>query len=164
MIAEGEEFAAIRHVPDFDRHLLPAEMSRSPSGLKLERLDVSNMAIESRNRFCVRDVMEMEIVHEVVTASAKKFKAVIGLEPTLKALNANRVWQFVYSSAYSAPGFECAQCGALFSTKTKACPHCRGSVVAVADVVERAVGHAVRSNVSVEVVTEDAGSNTQLSQ
>ena len=99
---------------------------------------------------------EMEIVHEVVTASAKKFKAVIGLEPTLKALNANRVWQFVYSSAYSAPGFECAQCGALFSTKTKACPHCRGSVVAVADVVERAVGHAVRSNVSVEVVTEDA--------
>ena len=80
----------------------------------------------------------------------------IGLEPTLKALNANRVWQFVYSSAYSTPRFECAQCGALFSTKTKACPHCRGSIVAVADVVERAVGHAVRSNVSVEVVTEDA--------
>jgi hypothetical protein len=61
----------------------------------------------------------MEIVREVVTASSKKLKAVIGVDATLKALNANRVWQLVYSSAFSAPGFECAQCGALFSAKPK---------------------------------------------
>ena len=42
----------------------------------------------------------MEIVRDVVTASAKRLKAVIGLDATLKALNANRVWQFVYSSGF----------------------------------------------------------------
>ena len=99
---------------------------------------------------------EVGIVRELLTAAAKGNKAVIGLDRTLKALNSNRVWQFVYSYGYSAAGFACSQCAALSASDTAQCPQCKGSVTAIADVVEPAVQQALRRGAKMEVVTGEA--------
>ena len=99
---------------------------------------------------------EVQIVKEVVTAAAKYEKAVIGLGHTLKALNSNRIWEFVYSEDFTSPGFECAKCGALFSVEKTSCAYCSGAVRPVKDVVVRAVEHALRNGARIEVVTGEA--------
>jgi peptide subunit release factor 1 (eRF1) len=78
---------------------------------------------------------------------------------TLKALNSDRVWELIYSGGLSSPGFECPKCAALFSVKRNSCAYCGESVQPVADVVERAIDHALRKGAEIEVVTEDASAS-----
>jgi hypothetical protein len=99
---------------------------------------------------------ELQTVHEVLTAAAKHQKAVVGLGHTLKAVNADRIWQLVYSEDYSCPGFECRKCRALFSIKREACLYCGALLDTVNDVVERAVQHALRNGGRIEMVTGEA--------
>jgi peptide subunit release factor 1 (eRF1) len=102
---------------------------------------------------------EAQTVKEVLRGIAKNEKTVAGLGRTLKALNSDRVWELIYSEGLSAPGFECAKCAALFSVKRNSCTYCGGSVHAVADVVERAVDHALRKGARIELVTGDASTS-----
>jgi peptide subunit release factor 1 (eRF1) len=99
---------------------------------------------------------ETQTVKEVLRGVARNEKTVAGLGRTLKAVNSGRVWELIYSEGLSSPGFECAKCAALFSVKRKSCAYCGGSVHAVADVVERAVEHALRKGAKIEVVTGEA--------
>ena len=99
---------------------------------------------------------EIQTVKEVLRGVARNEKTVAGLGRTLKAVNSGRVWELIYSEGLSSPGFECAKCAALFSVKRKSCAYCGGSVHAVADVVERAVEHALRKGAKIEVVTGEA--------
>jgi peptide chain release factor subunit 1 len=99
---------------------------------------------------------EVQTVKEVVTAAAKNENAVIGLGQTLKALNADRVWELVYSDDFSSQGFECVRCGALFSVEKTSCAYCSAPVQAVKDIVERAVEHTLRNGARIEVVTGEA--------
>jgi peptide subunit release factor 1 (eRF1) len=95
---------------------------------------------------------EEALVTDLLTSAAKSRPVVAGLSNTLHALNQRRVWQLVYADGFQAPGYECPKCGALFSLETAACPLCGGAVVGVEDVVERAVGHALRGGAKIEVV------------
>jgi peptide subunit release factor 1 (eRF1) len=99
---------------------------------------------------------ETQTVREVLRGVARNEKTVAGLGRTLKAVNSGRVWELIYSEGLSSPGFECAKCAALFSLKRKSCVYCGGSVHPVADVVERAVDHALRKGARIEVVTGEA--------
>jgi peptide chain release factor subunit 1 len=99
---------------------------------------------------------EVETVKQVLRGVSRNEKTVAGLGQTLKALNSNRVWELVYSEGLSSPGFECAKCAALFSAKRKSCVYCGGAIHPVADVVEKAVDHALRSGARIEVVTGEA--------
>jgi peptide chain release factor subunit 1 len=95
---------------------------------------------------------EKTIVNNLVTSAAKAGRAITGITHTLQALNHDRVWQFVYAEECQAPGYECADCSALFSSEAAECAFCGSSVVVVPDVVSRAVDHAVRKGVKIEVV------------
>jgi peptide chain release factor subunit 1 len=99
---------------------------------------------------------ETQTVKEVLRGVSRNEKTIAGLGRTLKALNSDRVWELIYSEGLSSPGFECAKCAALFSVKRKSCAYCGGSVQPVADVVQRAVDHALRKGVRIEVVTGEA--------
>jgi peptide subunit release factor 1 (eRF1) len=102
---------------------------------------------------------ETQTVKEVLRGVARNEKTVAGLGRTLKAVNSGRVWELIYSEGLFSPGFECAKCAALFSVERKSCAYCGGSVHAVADVVERAVDHALRKGARIEVVTGEASTS-----
>ena len=95
-------------------------------------------------------------VNTIVTSAAKNGKAVVGLGHTLKAVNTDRVWELVYADGFLSPGYECAKCSALFSTRVNRCTYCSAKIQPVTDVVERAVEHAIRKNAKIEVVTGKA--------
>ena len=99
---------------------------------------------------------EIEKVNTIVTSAAKNGRAVIGLGSTLKAVNANRVWELIYAGGFLSPGYECSKCSALFSTRANRCTYCSSPVQPVGNVVERAAEHATRERAKVEVVTGDA--------
>jgi peptide chain release factor subunit 1 len=112
-------------------------------------------AIHPLQEECERST-EARTVNEVVRGVARNEKTVAGLDHTLKALNSDRVWELIYSEGLSSPGFECAKCAALFSANRKSCSYCGGAIHPVADVVERAVDHAIRKGARIEVVTGEA--------
>jgi peptide subunit release factor 1 (eRF1) len=106
---------------------------------------------------------ELRTVNDVVTAAAKKQRAVIGLSHTLTAVNSDRIWQLIYSEGFASPGFECRKCTALFSVERSTCPNCGAEVQPVRNVVERAVEHAFRNGARIEVVTGEAAATLESS-
>jgi hypothetical protein len=106
---------------------------------------------------------EGQVVEEVLTAAAKKQKAVIGLSHTLHAINQGRVWQLIYSEGLVEPGFECRECAALFSIERPSCLYCGGRIEPVGDVIGRAVEHGIRQGARIEVVKENASAALKVS-
>jgi peptide subunit release factor 1 (eRF1) len=98
---------------------------------------------------------ELQKVTEVITAAAKHEKAVVGLGHTLKELNSNRVWELIYAENFSSAGYECTKCAALFSVHHAICAYCAGAIEPVTNVVECAVGRALRQGAKIEFVTDD---------
>ena len=141
------------------RQLLPARLALSVIGDTPLAMDASlEHVLSAVNPIAERFERDSEIqkVEAVVTAARKKGEAVIGLGHTLQAVNSGRVWELLYSCDFLSPGFECAECSALFSAETPACPHCGSKLEPVRNVVERAVEHAFRKRAKIEVVTGEA--------
>jgi peptide subunit release factor 1 (eRF1) len=112
--------------------------------------EIRNATAPIAERF-ERDTEEA-LVTDLVTSGAKLGRVVIGLGHTLQALNQRRVWQLLYADGFHSPGYECPRCAALFSVATTSCAFCNSPVDSVEDVVERAVDHAIRRDVRVEVI------------
>jgi peptide chain release factor subunit 1 len=103
---------------------------------------------------------EQALVADLVTAAAKSGRVVTGLGHTLYALNQRRIWQLVYADEFHAPGYECTQCAALFSGETATCSFCGSAVIAIEDVVERAVDHALRRGARIEVIRSEVAESS----
>jgi peptide subunit release factor 1 (eRF1) len=99
---------------------------------------------------------EKHAVSELTTCAAKARNGVVGLGHTLTELNKSRVWQLIYSEDFHSPGFECEQCGALFSIEIPSCTYCRSNLTRVPDVVEKGVERALRNGARIEVVRSEA--------
>jgi len=141
------------------RTLLPLRLASSVIGeVDLSMSATAKQVVTAANAITEKyeSEMELEKVNKIITSAAKKGKVVIGLGRTLKAINSDRVWELIYSVGFLSPGYECPKCSALFSTRATRCPYCGSRIVAVKDVVERAVGHALRKKAKIEVVTADA--------
>jgi peptide chain release factor subunit 1 len=95
---------------------------------------------------------ELKIVTNLVTSAAKTARAVVGLTRTLDAVNQSRVWQLIYADGFHAPGYECGECAALFSSRKPSCPLCGSSLHRIDNVVEHAVARAMRKGAKVETV------------
>jgi peptide subunit release factor 1 (eRF1) len=100
--------------------------------------------------------VDLEAANSVVTAARKGERAVAGLGHTLKAMNSDRVWELVYSAGFSTPGYECAQCAALFSILSATCHYCGGKLIPVANIVECAVNRAFANGAKIEAVNGEA--------
>jgi peptide subunit release factor 1 (eRF1) len=101
---------------------------------------------------------ELQTVQEIVRAAGNE-KTVAGLGRTLKAINAGRVGELIYSEGFRSPGLECSNCAALFSSEKDACASCGGILQPVADVVERAVERVRQTGANVEMVTGEASAS-----
>jgi peptide subunit release factor 1 (eRF1) len=102
------------------------------------------------------------LVKNLLTSAAKTDRAVIGLGHTLYALNQRRLWQLVYADGFHSPGYECPECGALFSNETASCSFCGSVVTPIEDVIERAVDHAVRKGARIEVIRSEQAESSLL--
>lgn len=96
--------------------------------------------------------LEESMVADLLTSASKGRQVVTGLARTLNALNERRVWELVYTDDFKSPGYECAQCGALFVAEVAACSFCASELHPVADVVARAVDYAIRKHIRIELI------------
>jgi peptide chain release factor subunit 1 len=78
--------------------------------------------------------------------------AVGGLDPVLSALNNGRVDTLVVPFGISHRGLRCSSCGRL-ALRGKTCSTCGGHMEPVPDVVESAVGSALRQRARVETLS-----------
>ncbi len=82
--------------------------------------------------------------------------AVVGLEDTLRHLNASAVNTLVVSRDFSLQGVRCAKCNYL-GILDKSCSVCDGRLVEVADIVTEAIDRAMDLNCEVNQVYEGVG-------
>jgi len=151
--------AGTREITAELRNMLPSRLALSVIGEAVLAINASPEDVLSSTRPIAERYeldSEVEKVNSVVTSAAKTGKSVIGLGRTLKALNSDRVWELIYAGEYLSPGYECPKCFALFSARPTRCPYCSSRILAVKNVVERAVEHALRRRARVEVVTGKA--------
>jgi peptide subunit release factor 1 (eRF1) len=106
---------------------------------------------------------ESTIVTELVTSAAKAGPVVVGLEQTLCAVNEARIWQLICADGFTASGYGCTDCGALFSAQQPSCASCGSPVHVVEDVVERVIAHATRTGAKVEVIRDQEAESSLMS-
>jgi peptide chain release factor subunit 1 len=99
---------------------------------------------------------ERQRVEVLLTAAAKGNGGVVGLEPTLEAIQERRVWRLVYAAGYDARGVECSQCGALLPSTPEKCVYCGAPPRLVDDLLERAIRRVVDGGGDVEQVHDEA--------
>jgi peptide subunit release factor 1 (eRF1) len=141
------------------RSLLPAGFASSVIGvIELPTRAAAKQVLSAATAVAEKYERETELekVNNVITSAAKNGKAVVGLDRTLKAINAGRVWELIYAGGLLSPGFECPKCAALFVSRATRCAYCGSRIQSVNDVIERAVEHALRKQAKIEVVTADA--------
>jgi peptide subunit release factor 1 (eRF1) len=95
---------------------------------------------------------EVELVEELITASAKQKQAVRGLDDTLLALQEWRVWQLIYADGFASRGAQCTNCGALLAQETNSCGYCGEAVRVVDDLIELAAARVMEMQGKVELV------------
>jgi peptide subunit release factor 1 (eRF1) len=95
---------------------------------------------------------EADLVELLITAAGKKENAVVGLEQTLLALQASRVWQIVFATEFQTRGGQCTNCGALLVTVEEPCVYCGEPVRAIDDVIQFAVERVMDRDGKIEQV------------
>jgi peptide chain release factor subunit 1 len=100
----------------------------------------------------VEERREREAIDRVLAEAAAGRNAVTGLGPVLDALNDARVDTLVVPFGFEAKGVRCEECGRLAESGSR-CRTCGGPTEAVTDVVDSAVGVALRQSSRVDMVT-----------
>jgi len=145
--------------------LLPKRLAANIVG----RVDIAITATPAQIRAALSSILEQlkiesdnGVVNELTTAAAKAGPVVVGCARTLHALNESRVWRLVYAAGFHSPGYECSECGAIFSTRVARCPACAATVRRADDIIERAVDHAMRKGAKVEVIRGEEAESALL--
>jgi peptide subunit release factor 1 (eRF1) len=82
---------------------------------------------------------EAALAEHLITLAAKEEAAVVGLAPTLAALQEERAHTLVVVEGFSASGHRCTNCGYIAALEGGTCPYCGGVMAEVDDVVEYAL-------------------------
>jgi peptide subunit release factor 1 (eRF1) len=104
---------------------------------------------------------EMQTVEDLIAAAHKNAQAVLGLEPTLRALQEGRILRLVYSNALRVDGARCEKCGALFASLREGCDYCGAKLRAVDDLIEEMVARVSDQGARVELVNGEASDRLQ---
>ncbi len=98
---------------------------------------------------------EKKLVKKLLEEAKSGGLGVVGLEDTLKALQAGRGRMLLVSDGFSAKGYMCTGCGHL-STAVEVCSICGQSMLSVPDIVEEAIESAFQKGCKVEYVFSDS--------
>jgi peptide subunit release factor 1 (eRF1) len=100
----------------------------------------------------VKEREEEELISNVLSSAAKE-RGAKGLGATLQAVYAGNVQMLVIEDGYSAPGFQCTNCGFISAEKSEKCPFCGSPFARIEDAVEMAVHKVLQDGGEVEIVT-----------
>lgn len=98
---------------------------------------------------------ENQLVEKLITQSAKKSAAVVGLDATLEAVNQGRVKTLVVTKGFVTPGYYCADCDLISMSPIGTCEGCGEPVKSVEDIVSLAVNLTMKHGGDVEVVHDE---------
>jgi peptide subunit release factor 1 (eRF1) len=99
---------------------------------------------------------EIEKAETLITAAAKRQKAVAGLADTIQALNEKRVRELVYAEGFFTTGGICEPCHAIFRSSAMNCEFCSMPVKPVDDLIEAAVDSALAKGATIEQLRGEA--------
>jgi hypothetical protein len=95
---------------------------------------------------------EREALDRLVEAVAAGGRGVAELEPTLEALNEQRVEKLLVKLGYNAPGTQCPQCRSLFGPEVATCPADGTRTERRDGIVESALERALAQSAEVHIV------------
>ncbi len=121
----------------------PAPMTASHQEILNRTLEVGHKAEKDR---------ENQLIVKLITQTSKQAGAIVGLEPTLKAVNEGRVQTLVIQQGFQVPGFRCPTCNIITSLSDIVCKQCGSEAIGVEDVVATAVSLTLKSGGEVDVV------------
>ncbi|HZW04619.1 MAG TPA: hypothetical protein VFF68_11875, partial [Anaerolineaceae bacterium] len=125
------------------RNLLPKSvqslvMATFPMAMAANEAELLEKVLEIGDNF--NGKREKHLVDDLISiASRKDNQAVMGVEPTLQAVNDGRVTTVVISEGFHQPAFQCAQCARLTVLPGKVCTVCGGKYYNLPDVREALV-------------------------
>jgi peptide chain release factor subunit 1 len=169
-----EELESLQRTRAFNRLVLggPDEvvkrfrgmLSREMEGMVVGTFPVSlkhdsESDVLGKARAAIRDhegELEKALVSRLNEAAEAGGRAVLGIPGSLAAVQDGRVDTLVVADGVTETGAECLSCGYVAAGTTERCPRCGGDVEAVADVVERAVETALRTDAHIELVLGEA--------
>jgi hypothetical protein len=108
-------------------------------------------ATQELNR-CAERRYETKQVEELLRLAARHKKVTLGLQATLDAVSAGRVWTLIYSENLRLAGTDCELCKRLFADDVVTCPDCNVATRQVSDLVSLAVTRVLYSDASIEQV------------
>ena len=125
----------------------PMSVTASHGELIEKVLEIGDMADGRREKNLVRDLL--------TTASSSGSRAVVGLEPTLQAVNDSRVETVVLTDGFRHPAYQCAQCARLTVLPSQVCKYCGGKYHELPEVRDVLITEVIRAGGDVEVVAAD---------
>lgn len=83
---------------------------------------------------------EKELAEDLLTSAQKGEKAVMGVNPTLSAINEGRVYLLLYPEGHVTPGYRCDLCDILLDhiPETGKCPYCQEDCLEIPNIIEEA--------------------------
>jgi peptide chain release factor subunit 1 len=99
---------------------------------------------------------EIAYVEKLMDAAGGSQKATASASETFRALNENRVLEFVYAEDCPMEGGRCSECGAVYASPDLSCDYCNIPVDAVEDVIECAASQALATGASIEQLRGEA--------
>lgn len=100
------------------------------------------------------NTLEGDTVEMLEAEAAKGGLAIVGVKPTLKALEGGQVDKLIMSASFTVAGWRCSKCMSYGDVGIPtACPYCGGNVWKV-NLRESMVREAERSGASVEIVAD----------
>jgi hypothetical protein len=147
-----------RAVAIFREHL-PTPMARRVVGVVAGAAHEPLTAIAARAAEHLAHADEQEdavAVDRLLDAAAKGGRAVVGVEPTLEAVNRNAVQRLYLVPAFERPGALCERCATLQAPAARGCRAC-GGATRPAELGEAMVGRVLASGGAVSVVERHAG-------
>ena len=145
------------------QHLLSKRVSARVAGrlslpIKASASQVLDAALTVERQ--VEREMEKKLVDELIAADGHHPVA-HGIEPTVRAVCEERVWELAYADGFSAGGGQCANCGMLFARGQGSCDYCGGPLRPVDDLLERMTERVLEQDGKVEEVEGDAARRLQ---
>jgi hypothetical protein len=147
-----------RQAPKALRDRLAGELALSPQvelDYILDRVLEIERAHEQR--------IETERVTELITTAHGGGPAVLGLEPTLRAVVDGRVRLLIAAEEFAQAGWECPNCTFLGVQEQNTCPLCGTALAIQPDVVERAMERTLDQGGAIEVL-RSVGARESLTQ
>lgn len=145
-------------VAQFQEHLSKVLQNKVIGTIPLD-MTASEAEVIEKSRSVLRQSKQesaLVLLDRLVTMAAKGEEAILGLEPTLQAIQEERVQTLILSEGFSTPGYRCLVCDFVTVEERDSCPYCAGNLRPVVDVVEFAIRHTLRQGGKIETLADSA--------